>query len=172
MGKIIPMQGTVITEAPLAEFFFQHRWSKVNGGCIMHATSVEGSPWRHIDQRGLVSRLVTSALVWVFILPLYALPSCSKFSASIPLFPTHPSMFILDDFIWYYVTWNIMYRPLYIVFRFHWLAFSICMTGAGGMPWQNCQGYLLLLLILLIVALIVAAQLLWQYFLPSRLVPT
>jgi hypothetical protein len=43
-------------------------------------------------------------------------------------------------------------------------------TGAGGMPWQNCHGYLLLLLILLIVALIVAAQLLWQYFLPSRLV--
>jgi hypothetical protein len=26
MGKIIPMQGTVITEAPLAEFFFRHRW--------------------------------------------------------------------------------------------------------------------------------------------------
>jgi hypothetical protein len=26
-------------------------------------------------------------------------------------------------------------------------------TGAGGMPWQNCHGYLLLLLILLIVAL-------------------
>jgi hypothetical protein len=43
-------------------------------------------------------------------------------------------------------------------------------TGAGGMPWQNCHGYLLLLLILLIVALIVSAQLLWQYFLPSRLV--
>jgi hypothetical protein len=43
-------------------------------------------------------------------------------------------------------------------------------TGAGGMPWQNCHGYLFLLLILLIVALIVAAQLLWQYFLPSRLV--
>ena len=40
----------------------------------------------------------------------------------------------------------------------------------GGMPWQNCHGYLFLLLILLIVALIVAAQLLWQYFLPSRLV--
>jgi hypothetical protein len=102
-----------------------YNWSKINGGCIMHATSVEGSPWRHIDQRGLVSRLVTSALVWVFILPLYALPSCSKFSVSIPLFPTYPSMFILDDFIWYYVTWNIMYRPLYIVFRFHWLAFSM-----------------------------------------------
>ena len=25
MGKIIPMQGTIITEAPLAEFFFRHR---------------------------------------------------------------------------------------------------------------------------------------------------
>ena len=31
----------------------------------------------------LVSRLVIIALVWVFILPLYALPSCSKFSASL-----------------------------------------------------------------------------------------
>jgi hypothetical protein len=38
------------------------------------------------------------------------------------------------------------------------------------MPWQNCHCYLLLLLILLIVALIVAAQLLWQYFVPSSLV--
>ena len=40
------------------------------------------------------------------------------------------------------------------------------------MPWQNvqnCHGYLLLLLILLIVTL-VAAQLLWQYFVPSNLV--
>ena len=36
--------------------------------------------------------------------------------------------------------------------------------------WQNCHGYLLLLLILLIVTLIVAAQLLWQYFMPSSLV--
>ena len=31
--------------------------------------------------KGVVSRLVISASVWVFILPLYALPSCSKFSA-------------------------------------------------------------------------------------------
>jgi hypothetical protein len=38
------------------------------------------------------------------------------------------------------------------------------------MPWQNCHGYLLLLLILLIVVLIIAAQLLWQYFVPSNLV--
>ena len=40
------------------------------------------------------------------------------------------------------------------------------------MPWQNvqnCHGFLLLLLILLIVTL-VAAQLLWQYFVPSSLV--
>jgi hypothetical protein len=65
------------------------------------------------------------------------------------------------------LTGNRMYRPLYIVFRFHWL---VSVTGARGMPWQNCHGYLFLLLILLIVALIVAAQLLWQYFLPSRLV--
>jgi hypothetical protein len=40
----------------------------------------------------------------------------------------------------------------------------------GGMPWQNCHGYLFLLLILLIVALIVATQLLWQYFVPTSLV--
>jgi hypothetical protein len=33
--------------------------------------------------KGIVSRLVIIALVWVFILPLYALPSCSKFSASL-----------------------------------------------------------------------------------------
>jgi hypothetical protein len=40
--------------------------------------------------KGVVSCLVISASVWVFILPLYALPSCSKFSASIP-FP-HPKI--------------------------------------------------------------------------------
>ena len=51
--------------------------------------------------------------------------------------------------------------------RFHRL---VSVTGAGGTPWQNCHGYLLLLLILLIVALIVATQLLWQYFVPTSLV--
>ena len=32
------------------------------------------------QSKGVVSRLVISASVWVFILPLYSLPSCNKFS--------------------------------------------------------------------------------------------
>jgi hypothetical protein len=154
----------------------------------MQATSAEGSLWRHIDQRGLFRALWSLlwsgysfchcmlCLVAASLAPRYFLPNHP---------PTHPwysrgfylvvcryfrglfRCFFVFFFIVFNLTGNRMYRPLYIVFRFHWL---VSVTGAGGMPWQNCHGYLFLLLILLIVALIVAAQLLWQYFLPSRLV--
>jgi hypothetical protein len=114
----------------------------------------------------------------VFILPLYALPSCSKFSTSIPLppFPNNPPTHVYSTWFYLIVSHFILYNLilheiwciLYIVFSFHWF---VNVTGVRDtMPWKNCHGYLLLLLILLIVALIVAAQLLWQYFLPSRLV--
>jgi hypothetical protein len=63
-----------------------------------------------------------------------------------------------------------MYRPLC-----HCISFpltcqcDLCQRYARWQNVQNCHGYLLLLLILLIVTL-VAAQLLWQYFVPSNLV--